>query len=123
MPTSNGELISAFLALFQDRDAGRLGPYLHADVVYVNYGDPEVHGREAVLSSWRGVFATMERAEFTTLHQAINGDTVIEEQIHGLALPGRALAPIKNMAIYRIQDDQIIEWRDYTNAEYARTLL
>ena len=123
MSTSNSELIGEFLALFQDRDADKLGPYLHADIVFVNYGDPELHGREAVLSAWRGVFANMERAEFTTLNQAVNGDTVMEEQIHGLALPGRALAPIKNMAIYRIQDDQIIEWRDYTNAEYARTLL
>lgn len=68
MPTSNGELISAFLALFR--------------------------------TETRAGFATMERAEFTTLRQAINGETVIEKQIHGLALPGR-----------------------YTNAEYARKLL
>lgn len=54
---------------------------------------------------------------------AVNGDVVIAEQIHGLALTGRRLAPIKNMAVYRLRNGRIIEWRDYTNAEYARGLM
>jgi limonene-1,2-epoxide hydrolase len=48
---------------------------------------------------------------------------VIAEQVHGLALPGGALAPIKNMAVYEIRDGQIAAWRDYTNPNHARALL
>ncbi|WP_405864793.1 ester cyclase [Streptomyces sp. NBC_01515] len=48
---------------------------------------------------------------------------VIEEQVHGLALSGRKLASIKNMAVYRLRDGRIVEWRDYSNSAYARTLL
>jgi limonene-1,2-epoxide hydrolase len=119
----NDQLIRTFLDLFHDKDAATLAPYLHRDIVFQNYGDPELRGREAVLAMWSGVFANMERVEFSTLNQAVTNDVVIAEQIHGLALPGRPLAPIKNMAIYRINGGQIIEWRDYTNSEYARTLL
>ena len=64
-----------------------------------------------------------QRVEFSTIHQAVNGDVVLEEQIHGLALPGRPLAPIKNVAVYRVVDGLITEWRDYTNPQFAQTLL
>ncbi|MEV6507842.1 hypothetical protein AB0M61_17235 [Streptomyces sp. NPDC051642] len=63
---------------------------------FQNYGDGEVRGRD---------------------------NLVIEEQVHGLALPGRKLAPIKNMALYRLRDGRIVEWRDHSDSAYARTLL
>jgi limonene-1,2-epoxide hydrolase len=121
--TDNSKVIADFLALFAQKDASKLAPYFHPDIAFHNYGDPEVQGRDGVIAVWEGVFRIMERVEFTTLHSAVNGDLVFEEQVHGLALPGGKLAPIRNMAIYRMQDGQIIEWRDYTNQEYARSLL
>ncbi|MFE9611713.1 nuclear transport factor 2 family protein [Streptomyces sp. NPDC006012] len=124
-PTSvdNGTIITEFLALFTQRDAGKLAPYFDEDIVFENYGDPAIKGRDRLVSMWAGVFANMAKVDFTTVHQAVDGDIVIAEQIHGLALPGRPLAPIRNMAVYRLRDGRIIEWRDYTNSEYARTLL
>lgn len=119
----NGAVIKEFLARFALRDASSLAPYFDPDVVFENYGSPVVKGRDSLVNMWAGVLSAMERVDFTTLHQAVNGDVVIEEQIHGLALPGRPLAPIKNMAVYRLREGRIVEWRDYTNAEYARTLM
>ncbi|UBU11044.1 nuclear transport factor 2 family protein [Nonomuraea gerenzanensis] len=119
----NDTLIKEFFDLFALKDATKLAPYFDQDITFENYGSPEIKGREAVVALWAGVFSAMERVEFTTLHQAVNGDTVIAEQLHGLALPGRPLAPIRNMAIYRLRDGRIVEWRDYTNSEYARTLM
>ncbi|WP_037858952.1 nuclear transport factor 2 family protein [Streptomyces sp. NRRL S-340] len=119
----NGTVIREFLAAFALRDASKLAPYFHEDIVFENYGDPVIKGRDRLVRMWAGVLANMERVEFTTLNQAVNGDIVIEEQVHGLALPGRPLAPIKNMAVYRLRDGLIVEWRDYTNSEYARTLM
>ncbi|GAA3475755.1 nuclear transport factor 2 family protein [Streptomyces yanii] len=119
----NDTVIKEFIDLFAQQDATTLAPYLDQDIVFENYGSPVVKGRENVVSLWAEVFSTMERVEFTTLNQAVNGDIVIAEQIHGLALPGRPFAPIKNMAVYRMRDGRIVEWRDYTNSEYARTLM
>ena len=80
-------------------------------------------GHDDVLRLWAGSFDTFQRVEFSTLHQAVNGEVVLEEQIHGLALPGRNLAPIRNVAVYRVQEGLIREWRDYSNPAYAQSLL
>ncbi|ROO87749.1 limonene-1,2-epoxide hydrolase [Actinocorallia herbida] len=119
----HGTVIREFLDLFARKDAAELAPYFAEEIVFENYGSPVIRGRDQVVGLWDGVFSSMERVEFTTLRQAVDGDTVIAEQIHGLALPGRPLAAIRNMAVYRMRNGQITEWRDYTNAEYARTLL
>lgn len=123
MNTDPGQLVAGFVAAFKTKDTGRLAPFLHPEVEFENYGDQPSHGREALLAMWNSVFDTFERVEFSTLHQAVNKDLVIAEQIHGLGLPGRALAPIRNVAIYRVRDGLITEWRDYTNPQHAQTLL
>ena len=121
--TGNETLIRDFVAAFSTRDANRLAPYLHPDIVFESYGDGEVRGRDAVVGLWRGVFANFAQVKFETVHQAANGDVVIAEQIHGLALPGGKLAPIRNMAVYEIRDGRIAAWRDYSNPVYGMELL
>ncbi|MFE0631883.1 nuclear transport factor 2 family protein [Streptomyces sp. NPDC058864] len=123
MPVDNDTLVRAFVEAFSTKDADRLLPFLHPDVVFRNYGDEEIRGRDALLEMWSNVFRTFERIEFETVHQAVNGDIVIAEQVHGLALPGGPLAPVMNMAVYEIRDGSIAAWRDYTNPDHARTLL
>lgn len=123
MNTDPGQVVNGFVAAFAAKDVERLAPFLDPDVRFEAYGDTPVVGRDALLALWGGVFGTFEEVDFSTLHQAVNGDVVLEEQIHGLALPGRALAPIRNVAVYRVRDGLITEWRDYTNPQHARTLL
>ncbi|MEU5847854.1 nuclear transport factor 2 family protein [Saccharopolyspora shandongensis] len=123
MADDNDTLVRRFLAAFNTKNADELAPYLHPEVVFHNYGDDEIRGRDAVVGLWKGVFENFERVEFETVHQAVNGDVVIAEQIHGLALPGGPLAPVMNMAVYEIEDGRIIAWRDYTNPVKARELL
>jgi limonene-1,2-epoxide hydrolase len=123
MSQDNGQIVHDFVSLFTTKDVTRLAPFLHPDIEFQAYGDAAVHGREAVLKLWGGVFDAMGEVAFTTIHQAVNGDIVLEEQVHGLALPGKRLAEIMNMAVYRLQDGLIVEWRDYTNPEFARTLM
>jgi len=69
------------------------------------------------------VFDNFEQVKFETVHQAVNGDIVIAEQVHGLGLPGGKLAPVMNMAVYEIRDGKVAAWRDYTNPTYASSLL
>ena len=54
---------------------------------------------------------------------SVNGNVVIAEQIHNIALPAGKLTPIMNMAIYEIVDGKIVAWRDYTNSAHAKKLL
>jgi limonene-1,2-epoxide hydrolase len=123
MATDNDTLVREFVEAFNSKDADRLAPYLHPDVVFHSYGDGEVRGRDAVLQVWKGVFSTFGEVQFETVHQAVNGDMVIAEQVHGLALPGGRLAPVMNAAVYQIRDHKIVAWRDYTNPAYAAKLL
>ncbi|MEU5931812.1 nuclear transport factor 2 family protein [Micromonospora sp. NPDC047187] len=123
MAQSNDTLVREFVEAFNTRDADRLVPYLHPDVVFHAYGDQQVRGRDAVVEVWRGVFGMFAEVKFATVHQAVDGDVVIAEQVHGLGLPGRPVAPVMNMAIYEIRDGKIAAWRDYTNPEYAQKLV
>ncbi|MFC4330760.1 nuclear transport factor 2 family protein [Streptomyces andamanensis] len=123
MSVDHDTFVREFVTAFNTKDADRLAPYLHPEVVFHSYGDDEVHGRDAVLQVWKNVFGAFERVEFDTVHQAVNGDVVIAEQVHGLALPGGPLAPVMNMAVYEMRDGLIAAWRDYSNPEYGRRLL
>ncbi|GAA1965923.1 nuclear transport factor 2 family protein [Catenulispora subtropica] len=120
---TNDVLVREFVDVFEKKDASLLGAFLAEDVVFENYGDPEIHGRAAVVSMWENVFRTFEAVKFETLNQAVSGDLVIAEQVHGLGLPGRSTAPIRNLAVYEIRDGLITAWRDYTNPDKARQLL
>jgi limonene-1,2-epoxide hydrolase len=121
--TLNDDVVRAFIDTFASRDAELLGPYFTDDVTFENYGDGPVRGCRAVVDVWAGVFTAFSEVRFETLSQAVSGDLVFAEQVHGLALPGGALAPIKNVAIYEMRDGQIAAWRDYTNPNQARALL
>ena len=116
-------VIDGFLAAFASKDVENLRPYLDPDIEFFAYGDAPTRGSEAVLAIWRSVFASMAHVDFTTVHRAVNGEWVLEEQIHALGLPGRSVAPIGNMAVYQVRDGRITQWRDYTDSAYARTLL
>lgn len=119
----NDKLIREFIGAFEDKDPDLLGNYLAEDVVFENYGDPELRGRAAVMRLWANVFRSFEQVKFETLNQAVAGDIVIAEQIHGLGLPGGPPAPIRNLAVFEIRDGEIAAWRDYTNPDKARQLL
>jgi limonene-1,2-epoxide hydrolase len=119
----NGELVREFISRFATRDVDQVAALMHPNIRFEAYGDAAVVGRDQVAAVWRGVFRAMAAVEFSTLLLVADGDLVMAEQIHGLALPGRSMARIRNMAVYRIEDGLIAEWRDYTNPEYARTLM
>jgi limonene-1,2-epoxide hydrolase len=118
-----GALVRAFVDTFHTKDADLLADYLHPNVVFRNYGEDEVHGRDALLRVWTGVFATFAVVRFETIHQAVNGPIVLAEQIHHLGLPAGPVAPVMNLAVYETSDGLITAWRDYTNPDIARRLL
>lgn len=123
MDIDPGKVVSEFVAAFAAKDIDRLALFLHPDVEFEAYGLTRATGREQTLAVWATTFATFATVKFATVHQAVNGDVVLEEQVHGLGLPGRPVALIKNVAVYRVRDGLITEWRDYTDATHAQSLL
>ncbi|WP_051433455.1 nuclear transport factor 2 family protein [Promicromonospora kroppenstedtii] len=119
----NDALVREFVDTFEKQDAALLGSYFADDIVFENYGDPVVHGRADLVAMWAGVFRNFADVRFETLHQAVDGDVVIAEQVHGLGLAGKPPAPIRNLAVYEIRDGKIAAWRDYTNPLEAKRLL
>jgi hypothetical protein len=67
------------------------------------------------VAMWADVFTNFPRVEFQTLTEAVNRDVVIAEQIHGVGLPGRPLALIRNMAVHEMRDGKIAAWTDCTD--------
>ena len=73
--------------------------------------------------TWGRLFSNFDAQRFETVHQAVNGNVVIAEQIHNIARPSGKLTRIMNMAIYEIVDGKIAAWRDYTNSSHTKKLL
>ncbi|WP_423462272.1 nuclear transport factor 2 family protein [Promicromonospora sp. MS192] len=119
----NDALVREFVDAFEKKDAALLGSYVTDDVVFENYGDPVIHGRADLVALWAGVFRSFAEVRFETLHQAVDGDVVLAEQVHGLGLAGRPPAPVRNLAVYEIRDGKIAAWRDCTNPVEAKRLL
>jgi limonene-1,2-epoxide hydrolase len=117
------DLIRQFVASFESKDAGWLGTFFHEDILFANYGGPEVRGKAKVVKAWEQVFSTFETVRFETLNQAVNGSVILAEQLHHLALKGRESVPIRNMAIYEMRNGRIGVWRDFTDSQYAKQLL
>ncbi len=119
----NDTFIRQFIETFEKKDAALLGPFFAEDIVFENYGDAEIQGRDQLIDMWANIFRNFAQVRFETINQAVSGDLVIAEQIHGLGLSGKQVAPIKNLAVYEIRDGKIAAWRDYTDQQKARRLL
>ncbi|HWS66363.1 MAG TPA: nuclear transport factor 2 family protein, partial [Steroidobacteraceae bacterium] len=81
----NDAFIRCFVESFAVKDVTVLDPFLHPNIVFQNYEDAEVRGKDKVLDLWKRVFGMFEVIRFETLHQAVNGDVIIAEQMHGLS--------------------------------------
>src|SRR5258708_31072281 len=76
----NGEkdkLIRDFMNAFEKKDVKVLEEFFHPNVVFRNYGDKEVRGREELLKVWSHVFGMFGRVRFETFNQATNENIVI----------------------------------------------
>jgi hypothetical protein len=58
-PVDNGAVIEEFIAQFAHRDASKLAPYFDEDIVFENYGDPVLKGRDRLVSMWAGVLSNV----------------------------------------------------------------
>ncbi len=94
----NGEkdkLIRDFMNAFEKKDVKVLEEFFHPNVVFRNYGDREVRGREELLQVWSHVFGMFERVRFETVNQATNENIVIPHGRSGGRARGLSRGPYK----------------------------
>lgn len=91
---------------------------LAPDVVYHNIPMEPIHGREAARAFLKAM-PNLQRIEWEVVNSAESGDTVLNERVDRFFVAGGSggaetteLA-VRVMGVFKILDDEIVEWRDY----------
>lgn len=106
-------IVSAFMAEFdaEHPDPDTLASYFTDDAVYHNMPMAPAEGIEAVKAALAGVSQMTSRG-WEVLHQAADGNVVLNERIDRFDMGGTEVA-VQVMGIFEIREGKIARWRDY----------
>lgn len=112
MPTPE-DVVSAFMAEFNTEhpDPEALIAYFTEDAVYHNMPMAPAEGTEAVAEALRGVSQMTSRG-WEVLHQAANGDVVLNERVDRFLMGDKEVA-VQVCGVFELRDGKIARWRDY----------
>lgn len=110
---SAGEIVSAFVGEFDavHPDPRVLVKYFTDDAVYHNMPMEPAVGIDAVREALVGV-SQLSHSGWETVHQAVNGDVVLNERVDRFELDGKAVEVLV-CGVFEIRDGKIAAWRDY----------
>ena len=105
--------MSAFMAEFNTEhpDPEALIAYFTEDAVYHNMPMAPAEGTEAVAEALRGVSQMTSRG-WEVLHQAANGDVVLNERVDRFLMGDKEVA-VQVCGVFELRDGKIARWRDY----------
>jgi limonene-1,2-epoxide hydrolase len=108
-----GDLITAFIKEFdaEHPDVQTLLDYFSDDAVYHNMPGPPSNGK-AEIETTLAYTKTMTSKGWEVVHQAVAGDTVINERIDRFEVGGQAVA-LPVCGVFEVRDGKIAAWRDY----------
>lgn len=111
--TDPGDVVTAFCDAWNRGDVDAIVGAFTDDAVYHNIPmDPAV-GREAIEGFIRGFFDGAGSIGFETLHQAVNGNIVLNERVDTIVMGDRTTA-LPVMGVFEVTGDgKISAWRDY----------
>lgn len=112
MPTPE-EVVTAFMNEFdaEHPDAEALIAYFTEDAVYHNMPMEPAVGIEAVGEALKGVSQMTSRG-WEVLHQAANGDIVLNERVDRFLMGDKEVAVLV-CGVFEVRDGKIARWRDY----------
>lgn len=112
MPTPE-EVVTAFMNEFdaEHPDAEALIAYFTEDAVYHNMPMEPAVGIEAVGEALKGVSQMTSRG-WEILHQAANGDVVLNERVDRFLMGDKEVAVLV-CGVFELRDGKIARWRDY----------
>ena len=106
-------VVNAFMAEFdvEHPDADQLASYFTDDAVYHNMPMDPAEGLDAVKAALAGVSQMTSRG-WEIVHQASNGDIVLNERIDRFEMGGTSVE-VQVCGVFEIRDGKIARWRDY----------
>ena len=107
------EVVNAFMKEFDAKhpDVDTLAAYFTDDAVYHNMPMAPAEGIDAVRAALKGV-AGMTSNGWEIVHQAANGDVVLNERIDRFEIGGKEVAALV-CGVFELRDGKIAHWRDY----------
>lgn len=108
----NGAIVTAFCDAWTRGDVDAVMSAFTDDAVYHNIPMAPIHGRDAIAGFIRP-FLEHSSIAFETVHQAVNGDVVLNERIDTVTQPGKEPNPLPVMGVFELRDGKIAGWRDY----------
>ena len=110
------EVVTAFIREFdaEHPDVDTLAGYFTDDAIYHNMPMAPSEGIEAVREALAGVAGLTSRG-WETVHQAVNGDVVLNERVDRFHMRGKEVA-VQVCGVFEVRDGKIARWRDYFDA-------
>ena len=115
----NGEIVTAFCDAWSRGDVDAVMAAFTDDAVYHNIPMAPIHGREAIAGFIRPFLASGSIV-FETLHQAVNGDIVMNERVDTVTQTGKDTVALPVMSVFELRDGKIAGWRDYFDLKMFR---
>ncbi|MDI2126052.1 SgcJ/EcaC family oxidoreductase [Yinghuangia seranimata] len=106
-------LVDEFIAAWGRLDPDELAGYFAEDATYHNIPIMPVTGRQEVRDFIAGFVGPFTGAHFTVHHQAVNGDTVLNERTDTFTFANGNTLDIQVMGVFELRDGKIQNWRDY----------
>ena len=107
------DVVTAFMAEFdaEHPDPEALIAYFTEDAVYHNMPMAPAEGIEAVAEALKGMSQMTSRG-WEILHQAANGDVVLNERVDRFLMGDKEVA-VQVCGVFELRDGKIARWRDY----------
>ena len=105
-----------FCAAWDRSDSDGVFDRLAPGVLYQNVPLPAMHGKDEAAKFLMPILRNTNKIEFRLLSLAVSpsGDEVLTERIDRLHFAG-GVVDIPLMGIFKVEDGQIVEWRDYAD--------
>lgn len=107
------QIVTAFCEAVTKKDVDRAMSLLADDVFYHNIPLEPVKGKAAVGQAVAGFLQLLGAIEIETLHQAANGNVVLNERMDYFYPPGKGRVGLPVAGIFEVRDGKIVSWRDY----------
>ena len=119
------DVVRAFCALMEQRDADALRPLLAEDAAYQNVGMPSSTGVEAIVENMAAQFSMFPDAyAFEIVNIASDGPVVLTERLDYIQAPDGAKPGVPVMGTFVVDGDgKIARWTDYFDVSLTVKLL
>lgn len=111
---SNSQIVSRFIAAWEDRNVDAIMAFFAPGAIYHNMPMPKLVGDEQIRGFIAGFLGGAASAKFDVLHSAENAaGTVLNERVDRFVLKDGKKLAIEVVGVFEFTGGKISAWRDY----------